>query len=163
VPVISGHGEAKSYLGFVSEAWLRKQGITIYAAPLITVNANGSVGDVFLRTEPRYVIHDDVIGIDVVSGDIDPLYAVYAIRESVAKARFRWDAKLYLKRLRPLTIRIPVDQNRAFDVQQQQALATQYERLETLKAAIQTLAEDLEDKFITVDFSVKPSAAGKSR
>jgi hypothetical protein len=163
VPVISGHGEAESYLGFVSEAWLRTEGITIRTTPLITVNANGSVGDVFLRTEPRYVIHDDVIGIDVVSAGVDPLYAVYAIRESVAKARFRWDAKLYLKRLRPLAIRVPVDENGALDVQQQQALATQYERLETLKASIQKLAGELEDRFITVDFTSKPTSAAKER
>jgi hypothetical protein len=90
----------------------------------------------------------------VVSADINPLYAVYAIRESVAKARFRYDAKLYLKRLRPLQILVPLDDKGAFDVQRQQALASQYERLENLKISIQKLAEDLEDRFITVDFSV---------
>jgi hypothetical protein len=154
VPVISGHGEPESYLGLVSETWLRERGITIHSTPLITVNANGSVGDVFLRTESKYTIHDDVIGIEVVSADINPLYAVYAIRESVAKARFRYDAKLYLKRLRPLQILVPLDDKGAFDVQRQQALASQYERLENLKISIQKLAEDLEDRFITVDFSV---------
>jgi type I restriction enzyme M protein len=155
IPVISGHREAESYLGEISEDWLRQKNIPIYEKSLITVNANGSVGGVFLRTEPKYTVHDDVIAIDVTSPKIHPLYAVYAIRESVARARFRYDAKLYMKRLSPLKIRVPIDANGEIDVQQQQALAAQYERLEMLKRSIQKFATDLEDKFITTDFSIK--------
>jgi hypothetical protein len=151
IPVISGHGEIESYLGYVSEKWLGKNGIPIYTVPLITVNANGSVGDVFLRTIPNYTIHDDVVGIDVVNDMLYVPYIVYAIREAVAKARFRYDAKLYLKRLKPLKIRVPIDEKGLIDIEQQRILATHYERLEELKKTVQHFATTLEGKFITTD------------
>lgn len=48
---------------------------------------------------------------------------------------------------------MPVDDQGEIDFQQQQALSAQYERLETLKRSVQKFAADLEDKFITTDFS----------
>jgi len=149
IPVISGHGEPESYLGHVSEDWLSKNGIPVYTEPMITVNANGSVGDVFLRKEAKYTIHDDVIGIKVVNDRILPSYAVHAIREAVARAQFRYDAKLYVKRLRPLTIRIPVNQHNEPDQERQALLADRYERLEELKRMVQTFSRELDQKFIT--------------
>jgi len=149
IPVISGHREEKSYLGYISEEWLQEKGIPIYTKPFVTVNANGSVGDVFLRNLPKYTIHDDVVGIDVIHEQLHAPYIVYAIREAVAKARFRYDAKLYLKRLKPLKVRIPIDECGESDIEQQRTLATQYERLEELKRSVQHFAEGLEEKFIT--------------
>lgn len=151
VPVVSGHREQDSYIGFVSDEWAAAQGIPISHAgdSIITVNANGSVGTTFLRTEDRFIVHDDVNMVRAVSSDIYPPYLVYAIRESVAKARFRYDAKLYQKRLGLLMVRIPITEDGAPDMQQQMALALQYERLESLRNSIVSFAEGLSDKFIT--------------
>jgi type I restriction enzyme M protein len=151
IPVISGHGEEESYLGYISEEWLQEKEIPIYTKTLITVNANGSVGDVFLRNLPKYTIHDDVVGIDVIHEQLYAPYIVYAIREAVARARFRYDAKLYLKRLKPLKIRIPIDEHGEIDIEQQGILATHYERLEELKRTVQHFARELEGKFIITD------------
>ena len=59
--------------------------------------------------------------------------------------------KLYLKRLKPLKIRVPIDEKGLIDIEQQRILATHYERLEELKKTVQHFATTLEGKFITTD------------
>ena len=100
---------------------------------LITVNANGSVGTTYLRIEEKYTVHDDVNIIKLTNSQLNPLYIVYAIRESVANARFKYNAKLYAGRLRTLNVRVPVDANGSFDIDQQALLSMRYERMDGLK------------------------------
>jgi len=69
-------------------------GIPIENSPIITVNANGFVGAVFLRDE-RCIIHDDVMIIEVRSADFDLNYLVYALRAAIAEGNYEYEAKLY--------------------------------------------------------------------
>ncbi len=148
VPIISGRGKRESYLGFASEAWLTSRGIPVWSRPLIVIAANGNVGTVFLRDEPKYAIHDDAIGIDIVNSDLDPKYILYAIRTAVAVARYQYDAKLYQKRLSTLKIRIPVSGDGGLDRNGQSVLASKFEALENLKEQVGSLAERLQNKVI---------------
>lgn len=151
IPVISSGHEKDSYLGYISENWLLNNENPIFDESLVTVNMDGSVGDVFLRNEPKYTINDVVIAIEIKNRKLYPLYIVYAIKEAVAKAQFKYDAKLYQKRLKKLKIRIPIADNGDFDIEEQQLLALQYEKLEELKHSVKHFADELEDKFITTD------------
>jgi len=153
IPVISGRQERDDYIGYASKEWLEQRGIPIRHGDeeLITVNANGSVGTTHLRTEEEYVVHDDVNLVRVLCEQLHKPYVVFAIREAVAKARFRYNAKLYKKRLRNLVIRVPIDANGQPDIEQQIALALQYERLEMLKDSILRFAGQLTNKFVAVE------------
>lgn len=148
IPVVSGHSEAQSYLGYVSESWLKDKNIPVCEVPMITVNANGSVGGTFLRNEKKYTVHDDVTVIKVKGEKLYLPYVVHAIREAIAKAKFRYDAKLYLKRLRPLKIRVPADGDGIIDFETQKTLATQYDKLAELKKSVLHFAQELKKKTI---------------
>lgn len=149
IPVISGHREAQSYLGYASESWLKEKRIPVYEEPMITVNANGSVGGTFLRTEKKYTVHDDVTAIKVKDERLYLPYIVYAIREAIAKAHFRYDAKLYLKRLKPLRIRVPLNVDDIPDLETQKDLAIQYDRLAEMRKNVLHFAQELKEKVIT--------------
>jgi len=151
IPVISGRGKKESYLGHVSEDWLKEQKIPVYTKPMIVIAANGNVGTVFLRDEPKYAVHDDAIGIEIVSEKVDPHYVLYAIRASVATARFQYDAKLYQKRLSKLKIKIPTADDDTISKEKQQVLASKFEGLENLKHQVERFAKNLENKVIVAD------------
>jgi hypothetical protein len=151
IPVISGHLEQDSYIGHISEEWLQQNEIPVYrdADQLITVNANGSVGTTYLRIEEKYTVHDDVNIIKIINSQLNPLYIVYSIRESVANARFKYNAKLYAGRLSTLKVRVPVDADGNFDADQQALLSMRYERMDGVKKSIIKFAKNIENKFIT--------------
>jgi len=150
IPVISSSGKGNGYLGHISEKWLDENNHPLFDHPLITVNADGSVGDVFIRRELKYTLNDVVIGIELLDSNLDQNYVMYALKESIATARFKYGAKLYMKRLRKLSIRIPVNEMGDFDVIQQRQEAEKYEKLIEVKYAIKRFADDLENKFIII-------------
>lgn len=150
-PVISGHKEADSYLGWIAEEWLVQRNIPVYRRPLITINSNGSVGEVFLRELPKYTFHDDVTGVNIKNEKIYPQFLVYAIREAIAKARFRYDAKLYIKRLRKLKIRVPMDEQGIPDFESQLRLASKLERLQLLKKKVEDFSIFFSNRFIVIE------------
>lgn len=154
IPVFSGHKEAESCLGYVSENWLNENNIPIYNRLLITINSNGNVGRVFLREKPKYTFHDDVTGIEIVHKKIYPQYLVYAIREAIVKAYFRYDAKLYIKRLMPLEIKLPVDDDGKLDYDYQQELAIRFEQLQSLKKQVEDFSTSVTNCFITIDTEI---------
>ncbi len=155
IPIISGHKEINSYLGYISEKWLKEHNIPIYDKPLITINSNGNVGKVFLRENPKYTFHDDVTCIKIENKDIEPKFLVYAIRESLAKANFKYGAKLYIKRLENIEINIPVTRDDKFDVNRQIKLMSKFERLELLKDKIVKFSNFFDNHFITLDITAK--------
>jgi hypothetical protein len=82
---------------------------------MVVIAANGSVGSVFLRDEPKYTIHDDTIGVVVTDPQLNPEYVQYALRDAAAKAQFHYNAKLYQKTLSSLKIRIPMKADGSLD------------------------------------------------
>ncbi|MBI2542389.1 restriction endonuclease subunit S, partial [Candidatus Woesearchaeota archaeon] len=150
IPVISSSGQEDVYLGFISKKWLEDNKHQIYNKPLITINADGSVGDVFIRREPEYTVIDVVNLVELLHEKLDQTYVMYAIKEAIAKAGYKYQAKLYIKRLKTLNIRIPVDEKGKFDFDLQKQLAQEYERLAEIKKTIAKFSKEIEDTFITI-------------
>jgi hypothetical protein len=148
IPIISGRGRKNSYLGYVSEDWLKERSIPVYDKPMIVIAANGSVGSVFLRDESKYTIHDDAIGVVVNDPQLSPEYVQYALRDAAVKAQFQYNAKLYQKTLRSLKIRIPMKGDGSIDRAKQNELAKRFMALDALKDKLSNLAEELEEKLL---------------
>ncbi len=151
IPVISSSGQKNKYLGFISKKWLEQNAHPIYTRPLITVNADGSVGDVFIRQEPEYTMIDVVNSVDVLDPHLDQIFVMYAIKEAIAKNFNKYNAKLYAKRLKELTIKVPVKEKGEFDEEQQKLEAAKLERLDEIKQTLIRFGKEIEDKFITTE------------
>lgn len=148
IPVISGRGQKNSYLGYISEDWLKERKIPVYNKPMIVIAANGSVGSVFLRDEPKYMIHDDAIGIMVNDPQMSPEYVQYALRDSVVRAQFYYNAKLYQKTLSSLKISVPIRTDGSIDRVKQDEIAKKFAALDALKDGLSGLADELEEKVL---------------
>lgn len=148
IPVVSGRRSKNSYLGYISESWLKKRNIPIYDKPLVVIAANGSVGTVFLRDEPKYTIHDDVIGIAVNDKRLNLEYVQYALRDSVIKEQFYYNAKIYKKTLSSLKIHVPIKSDGSIDEAKQNEIAKRLMALDALKDRLRDLAEGLEEKVL---------------
>lgn len=144
IPVISGRGEKHSYLGRVSEEWLKASGIPVFTEPMVTIAANGAVGSAFLRDEPKYTIHDDAIGVIVKDPKISPHYLQYALRSTAMEDQYQYGAKLYKKRLLSLKIRIPAKEN-SIDREAQDGLAARFILLSMIRGKMKRMAKELEE------------------
>ncbi|ANA41815.1 hypothetical protein A2G06_16900 (plasmid) [Geobacter anodireducens] len=138
IPVYSGSKIKDRPLGKVSEAFARVNGIPIEneegKRPVVTVNANGAVGEVFVRRD-RCIIHDDVMAVEVLTDDVNLDYLVFALKEAIASGDFEYEAKLY-GRLAKLSVEIPIDDAGNFDMKAQLAYSKAYQRLEKVRAGI---------------------------
>ena len=112
IPVYSGKKSANEPLGKISESWALSSGIKIEEEPLITVNANGSVGATFVRNE-RCVIHDDVMAIDLLSSDLDINYVAQELQAKINEGNFDYEAKLY-SRVSEIQIEIPISERKTY-------------------------------------------------
>lgn len=134
IPVYSGSKNPHRPICLVNEEFAEYKGLKIESKPVITVNANGYVGAVFLRDE-KCIIHDDVMVLDVIRGDIDLEYTVHALRAAVAEGNYEYEAKLY-NRVKELCFDIPVMPNGGFDLETQKMIAAAYKKFEVLKQSI---------------------------
>lgn len=127
IPVYSGSKNPRRPLGTVSEAWLSAEDIPIEDGTIITVNANGYVGAVFVRSE-KCVIHDDVMILEVMREDLDPEFLAYQLEGAIADGNFEYEAKLY-GRVKELAVDIPLLANGKFDLGLQKKIAAAIKRL----------------------------------
>lgn len=137
VPVYSCFTEATAKKGDIDDVWLKKKGIHIESAsnPIVTVMANGAsaVGLVFVRRE-RCVLTDDVIAVDIKSGDIDADFLAIQLRAEIERQDFVYEAKLFKGRVRGLSVQIPVhDNDGGFDIDKQAAIASAVRRFEVIR------------------------------
>lgn len=132
IPVYSGKKNPKEPLTRISRDWAYGEGIAVESAdrPIITVNANGSVGEVFLRAE-ECVIHDDVKVIEVKAENIDLNYLVFALRDAIQEGNYEYEAKLY--NVGELAAKIPVGEKGDFDKEKQRSIASALKKFDTLK------------------------------
>lgn len=136
IPVYSGSKDSYRPLGMISEEWLKQEGIPIEEAPIVTVNANGYVGAVFVRRE-RCVIHDDVMTIIPLRDDIDLDYLAIQLRGAIAEGNFEYEAKLY-SRVKELSINIPGSSD-GFDLKQQKKISSAIKRFNSLRSKVEEL------------------------
>jgi len=139
IPVYSGSKDPLRPLCKVSKKFATSKGIPIETKPIITVNANGFVGAVFLRDE-ECIIHDDVMIIDAISGDLHKEYMVYALRSAIAEGNYEYEAKLY-NRVKEIEFEIPVDKYDNPDYGVQEQISSVYKKFEVLKQGIAELGD----------------------
>lgn len=137
VPVYSGSKDQLRPLCKISEKFAITNGIPIETKPIITVNANGFVGAVFLRDE-KCVIHDDVMVINVISDDLNKEYVVYALRSAIAEGNYEYEAKLY-NRVKEIEFDVPVGKAGNPDYTKQEKISSVYKKFEVLKQSIAEL------------------------
>ncbi|MHB1285595.1 MAG: N-6 DNA methylase [Leptospirales bacterium] len=136
IPVYSGSKDPYRPLGMVSEEWLKQNGIPIEKESIVTVNANGYVGAVFVRRE-RCVIHDDVMIIMPLREDIDLDYLAIQLRGAITEGNFEYEAKLY-SRVKELGITIPSSPD-GFDLKQQKKIGSAIKQFNLLRSKIEEL------------------------
>lgn len=134
IPVYSGSKDPLRPICMVSETFAKNNSIPIERKPIITVNANGYVGAVFLRDE-ACIIHDDVMIIEVLSKEIDLEYIVHSLRASVAEGNYEYEAKLY-SRVKELKFEIPIDETGKYDLALQEKISQAYKKFDILKSTI---------------------------
>lgn len=139
IPVYSGSKDPLRPICKVSEEFAKEKGLKIEDKPVITVNANGFVGAVFLRDE-KCIIHDDVMILEVICENVDLEYAVHALRAAVAEGNYEYEAKLY-NRVKELSFDIPIKDDGSIDLVQQKKIATAYKKFEVLKQSIGELGQ----------------------
>lgn len=139
IPVYSGSKDIERPLGRVSEVWLTENGLHIETNPIITVNANGYVGAVFVRRD-RCFIHDDVMVLEVLDESLDMNFLKYQLQNAIANGNFEYEAKLY-SRVKELSIEIPITTTGEFDIALQKEIANAYVRFDTVKQKLSELGE----------------------
>ncbi len=142
VPVYSCFTDARSVKGMISADWLAEQNIPLLDAPSATVNANGAsgVGIVFVR-EPGCLLTDDVIAVTPLTDKIDVNYLAVALASSVAAGGYLYEAKLFVRRVRALSVWVPVTPEGDLDLNQQQAIAAAAKRLDTIRQRLTELGK----------------------
>ncbi len=143
VPVFSCFKEANAIKGSISAKWLKANKIPVETKPLVTVIANGAkaVGKVFVRREEQYAITDDVIGIEILSDQIDLDYLASELRRSIAVGNFIYEAKLFSGRARQLTAAIPIRPDGSFDLDRQQTIAAAVKRFDLIRTKLHDIGD----------------------
>lgn len=142
IPVYSCFTDAKRVKGCVDADWLAEQKIPLLDAPSATVNANGAsgVGIVFTR-EAGCLLTDDVIAVTPVHPYIDVDYLAVALASSVAAGGYLYEAKLFVRRVRALSVRLPTRDDGSYDIEQQRLIAAAAKRLDTIRQRLTELGK----------------------
>lgn len=141
IPVFSCFKTDKETKGFVAETFWKSLGGAVENSPIVTVNANGaSVGKVYARKE-KCAITDDVIIVQSKNSHYDIDYLTVALTLAVDEGGFLYEAKLFAKRVKELSIQIPVTGAGNPDVPQQLLIASAVKRFNELRARLTALGK----------------------
>ena len=126
IPVYSGSKEQGGVIGYVSDNIIKfAPNAKKFNGKYLTVNANGSVGKVFLRNEEFY-LHDDVNAIKIMDDKILYEYLIYELQNKIDLLGYDWSKKLYKQELGKISVEIPIKENGDFDVDKQNGIANGY-------------------------------------
>jgi type I restriction enzyme M protein len=115
--------------------------MTIEEKPIVTVNANGaSVGKVYVRDQ-ACAITDDVIIIDVLDDSIDLDFLAIQLRSAVAAGGFLYEAKLFVARVKELTVSLPVRADGTLDIEHQRKIAAAVKRFDNIRLKLSELGQ----------------------
>jgi len=142
IPVFSCFKDREDIKGRISEQWLAQNSIPIETVPVVTVIANGAkaVGKVFVRDE-KCAITDDVIAVEVLTPDIDLDYLATELRRAIAAGNFIYEAKLFVGRVRQLSVSIPVTEAGQFDLDHQRTIANATKRFDTIRSKLHDIGD----------------------
>lgn len=159
VPVVASGRHEASYLGAISEEYLVGKGLNLFRNKenILSVGATGAVGTVHHRKEKVWFLHDDALAIEIKDSRILPGYLRHELQQVIDRARFDYTAKLYEKRLKGLTVSIPVSKDGDFDVGLQQTIAEAYQEKEEIEHLLRHLSSRLQS--VSLDFSPSEAVA----
>ncbi len=132
IPVYSGSKIKDETMGFVSDAVKTLvPNAKKFSGKCLTVNANGSVGRVFLRNEEFY-LHDDVNIVQILNENISYEYLLYELQNKINLLGYgAWTKKLYKTELKEVvSVDIPIKSNGEFDLEMQKKIAAKYEKID---------------------------------
>lgn len=98
----------------------------------ITINADGSVGAIFLR-KGKFYANDVCNVIKIKDKKIDPSFIKFELRTEIYKRGLSWSNKLYKKKLKEIEVRIPLKEGGVFDLQKQIKLGKKYQKIEEVR------------------------------
>jgi len=141
IPVYSSSRFADDVLGHVSND-IKKiiPNAKSFEGNTLTINADGSVGKVIQRNV-RFYANDILNVLKIKNTDIHQEYVLYELQNQIDKMRLDYTNKLYKKKLRTVKIRIPVTQDKKFDLQKQKDIAEHYTELYQIQNEINEQAE----------------------
>lgn len=153
IPVYSGSKYEYEVIGYVSDSIK-----TIvpkakkFKGKFLTVNANGSVGKVFLRNGEFY-LHDDVNLIKILKKDILYEYLLYELQNKIVLLGYsKWDKKLYQTELKQeLSVNIPINEKGEFDLNKQREIADKYNKIEQIKKKLREDYGKIKDMKIDIN------------
>jgi type I restriction-modification system DNA methylase subunit len=141
VPIYSCFKTAIETKGRADREWLVSQGMTIEEKKIVTVNANGaSVGKVYVRDEVC-AITDDVIILELTDPALLHDYIAVELRSAVAAGGYLYEAKLFVARVKELAVKVPVQADGSFDVDQQEKIAAAVKRFENARIKLAEVGE----------------------
>jgi restriction endonuclease S subunit len=120
----------------------------------LTVNADGSVGKVFIR-EGEFYLNDVVNTIKILNKQILYEYLLYELQNKIDILGYgKWDKKLYKTELKQeISIEIPINNKGEFDLDKQKEIANKYGKIEQIKNKLKEDYKKIED--IAVDINSK--------
>jgi len=100
----------------------------------LTVNADGSVGKVFLR-EGEFYLNDVVNIIKILNKKILYEYLLYELQSKINILGYGgWSKKLYKNELKDeISVDIPIKEDGSFDVEKQKEIADKYRKIDLIK------------------------------
>lgn len=162
IPVYSTSKFKEDCLGHVSDEITQiVKNAKKFSGKFITVNADGSVGRVFIR-EGEFYANDVLNVIKVLNKNILEEYLLHELQNRLLFLGYSsWSNKLYKEKLRSVEIRIPIKDDGSFDLNYQKIIAKKYDKLDGLKENLismydtfNSLNVSIEKKYLTKEFFI---------
>jgi len=125
----------------------------------LTINADGSVGKVFIR-EGEFYLNDVVNIVKILNKKILYEYLLYELQNKIDILGYgKWDKKLYKTELKQeISVEIPIDENGEFDLKKQREIAEKYNKIEQIKNKLREDYQKIADMGIDINskYETKP-------
>lgn len=149
IPVYSASNDEKNVnYGYVQD---NLKGIK-YFENCMTWNIDGSIGKVFIRNE-KFSLSEKVIPLKIFpeyKGELSSLFLKYTIEDEAYKEGFCFTNKAGKSKLKELTIKIPVNKNKQFDLTAQNKIVEKYNLIKDLKEKIKEYRDTIKNLIIQI-------------
>ena len=118
-----------------------------YFENCMTWNIDGSIGKVFIRSG-RFSLSEKVIPLKIFpkyENNLSKIFLKYSIENAALKENFGFTNKAGKSKLGNLSIAIPILKNNEFDLQTQEEIANNYQKIEDIKQMLLTEFEKIEN------------------
>jgi len=160
IPFYSSSKFEREVMGYVSDRIKEiVKNAKKFNGKFLTVNADGSVGKVFIR-EGEFYLNDVVNIIKILNKKIIYEYLLYELQNKINILGYgNWDKKLYKTELKQeISVEIPIDENGEFDINKQKEIAEKYRKIEQIKKKLKEDCEKIDDMKIDINskYETKP-------